>query len=93
MDNPPLVLIHGLKGSHLRDTTTNRLRYLTLNSLFNLNREDQFPLPTEREDGGKGAQMKDNLVSEGILRDVRACNKVLATFYGPFIDWVEKDGR
>jgi len=89
---PPLVLVHGIKGSHLLDTSTGKFRFLTVASIFNVG-PLQFPLPQEREDEGRGKQKTDTLVSAGIMEEIGPKWMPLKRPYGPFLDWAKSTGR
>ena len=83
-DLPPLVLIHGLKGGHLRDSVTGKRRYLRVAQLFNPTRfQDPPALPLKR-DPVTGAQPKDTVVPDGIIDGVDLLGVNLASYYGPF---------
>ena len=89
---PPLVLIHGLKGGHLKDVQTGQRRYLRTAQLFNPTRYQDPPALPLKRDPVKGTQAKDNLVPDGIIKNVDLLGFNLASFYGPFIDEF-KDSR
>lgn len=78
----PIVFIHGLKGSHLKDGSGNR-RYVTASQLFGLS-DDKIPLPLHRDEA-TGAQDSDSLVPDGSIRDIKICCCVAQSFYGPFV--------
>ena len=81
---PPLVLIHGLKGGHLKDSATGTRRYLRVAQLFNPTRfQDPPALPLVRDDE-TGAQPRDTLVPDGAIDDVTLLGVNLASYYGPF---------
>lgn len=92
VDLPPIVIIHGLKGSFLKDKRTNVRKYLTLGTLLNLV-DDQFPLPLERENDNKGQQKMDDIVSDGVMDRIGYRCLSLAEIYATLIDHLKAKGR
>jgi pimeloyl-ACP methyl ester carboxylesterase len=79
---PPLVLVHGLKGSHLVEEQSGKRRYCSVRQLLKLE-NDQFPLPMRRT--SHGAQESDGLQAKSIIKEIKLMSVTLATFYGPFV--------
>jgi len=85
----PLVLIHGLKGSHLK--TRNGVRVFCNAASYVTGKSTQFPLPAERD--SNGVQASDNVIVDGIMEEIKVCGLAVNTFYKTFIDWAEVQGR
>jgi pimeloyl-ACP methyl ester carboxylesterase len=98
---PPLVLVHGLQGSHLERRhrgCCGRRMYMSLSRLFcgafccGGCGVDQFPLPTRY--GADGVQDADGLESTGTLLDVRVCGCIkVASVYTPLVEQAIAAGR
>jgi pimeloyl-ACP methyl ester carboxylesterase len=99
---PPLVLVHGIKGSHLRRKgCCGRRAYLSVEALlFNCCGCDQFPLPWKYDQGigdsdlGTEKQYADDFESDGTILDVTCCGCIPASqMYSKTLKWAEKAGR
>lgn len=81
--SPPLVLIHGFKGSGLSDEQGRR-RWLTWSQGLGLSSHDlRLPLDWKGD-----VQQRDGLVPDGPLRSVARQD-----IYAPFLDWAATSGR
>lgn len=96
---PPLVFIHGAKGSHLRAIGSSSCRvYPKLGSILCPRCwSDQFQLPLNWVDSDDGLRVQalDCLVSDGPISHVEVCCGFLslAEYYKPFIDWASAAKR
>ena len=95
----PLVIVHGLLGSHLDDPASCccfQRRYVSVCRLFCgmiCGCGDQFPLPTAYSTDNK-TQQHDNLLPAGPIQDVYLCGCCpVTTVYTPLVQWAESSGR
>lgn len=80
---PPLVFIHGIKGSGLSDSEGG-VRWITWQQAFGLSSPDlSLPLHWNGE-----AQQRDELVAQAPLRAV-----AWQDIYAPFLNWASTSGR
>ena len=85
--NPPLVLVPGLQGSHLKDSSNGSRSYLSVASLLNLVSVD-LHLPLERElleNGMYGKQKTDSRIPDGMIEELRLCCIPFATLFAPLV--------
>lgn len=79
---PPLVFVHGFKGSYLVDSKTGSTEWITplkAFGLFTSYPKLTLPLTWSSDD----TQERDSIVSNGIIHSVGYVYSV----YGPFLDW------
>lgn len=92
---PPLVFVHGLKGSHLKKPGSLVRRYLSVPRLLGgrfLAGVDEMPLPRSYVNG-TGEQESDGLVPDGPIEDVRLLGLKVSEMYSPILQWFSSTGR
>ena len=93
---PPLVFVHGIKGSHLRSVASGKRKYITARqALLPLGRQATLGLPaTWSEEGVQGC---DDLEAEEPIVDLRLGPISIPLVYQPFVNWASqwasKEGR
>lgn len=84
--NPPLVFVHGFKGSYLVDSKTGSTEWITPLKAFGLfTSYPKLTLPLTWSDDD--TQDKDTIVPNGLIHNVGYIYNV----YGPFIDWASSN--
>jgi len=91
---PPVVVIHGLKGSHLKSESTGKRHYISLGQLLNLS-GDPLSLPM-KWDGVGGRQRSDGLVPDGTVDAIGISFfgfLPLASFHMQFVNKLQSANR
>ena len=95
-DLPPVVFIHGWKGSVLVSKTTGNVMFdYTFDRLTGINAGDVLSLPCDWDKGSEGRQREDDIEASRPVYDVKClCGTVtLVKLYGPMLQNLRSKGR